>query len=117
MKRSMLVVFAVFMGLAFAGSAMATAKTGTKTAAKSYRTSGVVMSYAAGKHLTIKRHGKTVLVFEIAPKARIKEEFKAGEKVIVHYLKNGDRMIASTVSKLVYKHKSTPKAQAPSKKS
>lgn len=58
---------------------------------------GAVSAYEAGKMIAVKVKDKE-MKFDIAPDAKIKGEVKPGAKATVAYKKEGDKMIATSIS-------------------
>jgi sRNA-binding protein len=80
---------------------------------KSMKATGKVAAYEAGKMIKVKTKNKE-MTFDIAPDAKIKGEIKDGAKVTVMYKKEGDMMVATSISGPAPK-KEAPKKEAPKK--
>jgi hypothetical protein len=94
-RRIAFVFIAFFVIFAFAGGTMAAEK---KTAGpKMMKASGAVLAYEKGMMIKVKG-AKEDWTFELAPDAKIKGEVKEGARVAVTYLKQGGKMIASSVT-------------------
>ena len=133
MKRVLVLGVALLTIVAFAGGVMAQApaKTGgplsekaapapaPKAAAekpkadkpKVLKAAGAVAAYEAGKMITVKMKDKE-MKFDIAADAKVKGEIKDGAKVTVMYKKDGDKMVATSISGPAPK-KEAPKKEAP----
>ena len=74
------------------------AKAEKPKAAKSMKFSGTVATYEAGKMIKVKGAKEKELTFDVAPDAKIKGEVKEGGKVTVLYKKEGEKMIAHSIS-------------------
>jgi len=76
---------------------------------------GIVSAYEAGKTIAVKVKDKEVK-FDLAADAKIKGEVKPGAKVTVAYKKEGDKMIATSVTVAPPpKKKEAPPKEAPLK--
>jgi Cu/Ag efflux protein CusF len=73
-----------------------------------------VAAYEAGKMIAVKVKDKE-MKFDIAPDAKLKGEVKEGAKATVAYKKDGDKMVATSISISAPK-KETPPKKAPEKK-
>jgi Cu/Ag efflux protein CusF len=71
---------------------------------------GTVAAYEAGKMITVKGHKDKEMTFDVAADAKIKGEVKEGAKVTVTYKKDGDKMVATSISAAGAK-KETPQSQ------
>ncbi|MGE5252803.1 MAG: hypothetical protein ACM3N7_02480 [Planctomycetaceae bacterium] len=80
---------------------------------KSMKATGKVAAYEAGKMIKVKAKNKE-MTFDIAADAKIKGEIKDGAKVTVMYKKEGDMMVATSISGPAPK-KEAPKKEAPKK--
>jgi hypothetical protein len=133
MKRILILMVALLTLVAFAGGVMAQAPAKTekpaapapekaapapaaekpKAAAEKPKApkpiTGTVAAYEAGKMIAVKVKDKE-MKFDIAPDAKIKGEVKAGAKATVAYKKDGDKMVATSISV------PAPKKEAPAKK-
>ena len=131
MKRVLILMVALLTMVAFAGGVMAQApaktekpaapapeKAAPKPAAekpkaakpKALKAAGTVAAYEAGKMIAVKMKDKE-MKFDIAADAKVKGEVKEGAKVTVMYKKDGDKMVATSISVTP-----PPKKQEPAKK-
>ena len=124
MKRIFVVMVAVLTMVVFAGNGMAqkpakpaepakaVPEKKTSEKAKSEKPKamrGTVAAYDAGKMIRIKGKDKET-PFDITGDTRVKGDIKEGAKVTVFYKKDGERMVATSIS-------ATPeKKRAPEKK-
>jgi|MudIll2142460700_1097286.scaffolds.fasta_scaffold1049384_1 flagellar basal body L-ring protein FlgH len=79
---------------------------------------GTVAAYEAGKMIAVKMKDKE-MKFDIAADAKIKGEVKEGAKATVAYKKDGDKMVATSISVAAPKKEAPPKKapeKAPEKK-
>lgn len=79
---------------------------------------GTVAAYEAGKMIAVKVKDKE-MKFDIAADAKIKGEVKEGAKATVAYKKDGDKMVATSISIAAPKKEAPPKKapeKAPEKK-
>ncbi len=83
------------------------AKAEKPKAPKALKASGAVVAYEAGKTIKIKAKDKE-LAFDIAADAKIKGEAKEGAKVTVAYKKDGDKMVATSISVAAAKKEKKP---------
>jgi len=67
-------------------------------APKAMKLSGIVAAYEAGKMIKVKGAKEKELTFDIALDAKIKGEVKEGAKVTVVYKKEGEKMMATSIS-------------------
>jgi Cu/Ag efflux protein CusF len=124
-KRILILLVALLTLVAFVGGVMA------QTPAKSEKPStaaekpkakpaapkpvtGTVAAYEAGKMIAVKVKDKE-MKFDIAADAKVKGEVKEGAKVTVAYKKDGDKMVATSISVPAPKKEAPPK-KAPEKK-
>ena len=124
MRKALVVMVALLTVVAFAGGVMAqpAAKTEkaaaekpkAKKAAAPKPVTGTVAAYEAGKMIAVKVKDKE-MNFDIAPDAKIKGEVKEGAKATVAYKKDGDKMVATSISVPAPK-KTAPPKKAPEKK-
>jgi hypothetical protein len=134
MKRILVLVVVLLTMVAFASTALAQAP--AKTAApekaapapapkpaaekpkaekpKALKATGAVAAYEAGKTIAVKVKDKE-MKFNIAADAKVKGEIKEGAKVTVMYKKDGDKMVATSISVPAPK-KEAPKKEAPKQK-
>ena len=139
MKRFIVLMVALLAMVAFAGMVLAQApaqtekpagpasekiapakakkaKAGKPKAAKSKKYAGTVAAYEAGKMISVKDAKGKEMTFEVVADAKVKGEVKEGAKVKVRYKKDGDKMIATSISgPAKKKKKGTPKKTAPQK--
>ncbi len=83
-------------------------------AAKTKKYAGTVAAYEAGKMIVVKDAKGKEMTFEVAADAKVKGQVKEGAKVNVRYKKDGDRMVATSISGPAPK-KAAPKKEAPKK--
>jgi len=139
MKRVLVLVVALLTMLAFASGVMAQAPAKTEKPAstapekaapapapkpaaekpkaekpKALKATGAVAAYEAGKAIAVKVKDKE-MKFNIAADAKVKGEIKEGAKVTVMYKKDGDKMVATSISGPAPK-KEAPKKEAPKQK-
>ena len=140
MKRMLIIMVALLAMVAFAGGVMAQAPAKTekpaapapekaapapekpKPAAEKPKAkpaapkpiTGTVAAYEAGKMIAVKVKDKE-MKFDIAADAKIKGEVKEGAKATVAYKKDGDKMVATSISVPAPKKEAPPK-KAPEKK-
>jgi hypothetical protein len=81
---------------------------------KALKATGAVAAYQAGKTIAVKMKDKE-MKFDIAADAKVKGEIKEGAKVTVMYKKDGDKMVATSISGPAPK-KEAPKKEAPKPK-
>jgi len=128
MKKSLIIAIALVAMVAFVGGVVAQqpAKTApaptapapekAKTekpakAPKAMKASGAVAAYEAGKMIKVKGSKDKEWTFDIAPDAKIKGEPKEGAKVTVMYKKDGDKMVATSISVAAAKKAKAPKKE------
>ena len=122
MKRILILMVALLTIVAFAGGVMAQApaktdkpaapapeKAAPAPAPKPLKATGTVAAYEAGKMISAKVKDKE-MKFDIAADAKVTGEIKKGAKVTVMYKKDGDKMVATSISG------PKPKKEAPPKK-
>ncbi len=129
MKRILILMVALLTIVAFAGGVMAQAPAKTEKPAapapekaapapapkpaaekpKTLKATGAVAAYEAGKMIAVKVKDKE-MKFDIAADAKVQGEVKEGAKVTVTYKKDGDKMVATSISG------PKPKKEAPPKK-
>lgn len=132
MKRVLVLGVALLTVLAFASAVMAQApakttgpaseKVSPKAAAekpkaekpKALKATGKVAAYTAGKMITVKMKDKE-MTFDIAAGAKVKGEIKDGAKVTVMYKKDGDKMVATSISGAAPKKEAPKQKEAPKK--
>ena len=74
------------------------AKTEKLKGSEQMRVYGTVVAYKVGKTISVKGRKGQEWSFDIAPGPKIKGDVKEGEKVRVGYKKEGDNMVASSIS-------------------
>jgi len=131
MKKVFVIVIALLTMVAFAGSVMAQApakpaepakpaapaekpKTEKKEAPKATKATGTVAGYEAGKMIKVKGKDKET-TFGITGDTKVKGEVKDGAKVTVMYKKDGDKMVATSVTVAAEKKPAEKKPAAPAK--
>jgi len=131
MKRMLIIMVALLAMVAFASSVIAQAPAKTETpaatpaapapaaekpkmekpkAAKSMKFGGTVAAYEAGKMIKVKGAKDKEMTFDVAADTKMKGEVKEGAKVTVMYKKDGDKMMATSISVAP-----PPKQKAPAK--
>jgi hypothetical protein len=75
---------------------------------KTMKTSGVVAAYEAGKMIKVKGKDKE-MTFDLTGDTKLKGEVKDGAKVTVMYKKDGDKMVATSISVAAEKKKAPEK--------
>jgi hypothetical protein len=118
MKRMLIVMVALLAMVAFASGviAQAPAKTEKPAApaapapaaekpkmekpkeAKAMKFGGTVAAYEAGKMIKIKGAKDKEMAFDVTGDTKMKGEVKEGAKVTVMYKKDGDKMMATSIS-------------------
>jgi hypothetical protein len=116
MKKSLIIVIALVAMVAFVGGVVAQTPAPAPAPAapapapekakmekpakapKAMKASGAVAAYEAGKMIKVKGAKDKEWTFDIAPDAKIKGEPKEGAKVTVMYKKDGDKMVATSIS-------------------
>jgi Ni,Fe-hydrogenase III component G len=103
MKKTLIVLIALFAMVAFVSGAVAQQKPETPQsqkhkAPKAMHFKGTVAAYEAGKMIKVKGAKEKEMTFDIAANAKIKGEVKEGAKVVVMYKKDGDKMVATSIS-------------------
>lgn len=116
MKKSLIVAIALVAMVAFVGGVVAQTPAPAPAPAapapapekakmekpakapKAMKASGAVAAYEAGKMIKVKGAKDKEWTFDIAPDAKIKGEPKEGAKVTVMYKKDGDKMVATSIS-------------------
>lgn len=103
MKKTLIVLIALFAMVAFVSGVVAQQKPETpqsqKTKApKAMHFKGTVAAYEAGKMIKVKGAKEKEMTFDVAADAKIKGEVKEGAKVTVMYKKDGDKMVATSIS-------------------
>jgi len=119
MKKILIVLVALFAMVAFVSGVVAQQKAETPAAApkaekpkapKAMHFKGMVVAYEAGKMIKVKGHKEKEMTFDVAADAKIKGDVKEGAKVTVNYKKDGDKMVATSISAPAAKK---PKAEKP----
>jgi hypothetical protein len=115
MKKTLIILVALFAMVAFVSGAVAQQKPETPQsqkhkAPKAMHFKGTVAAYEAGKTITVKGAKEKEMTFDVAADAKIKGEVKEGAKVTVAYKKEGDKMMATSISAAGAK-KETPQSQ------
>jgi len=124
MKRILIVLVALVAMVAFLGSAVAQekkapapapaapapekAKAEKPKAPKAMSFKGTIAAYEAGKMIKVKGSKEKEMTFDIAADAKIKGEAKEGAKVTVAYKKDGDKMVATSISVAAAKKEKKP---------
>jgi len=134
MKKSLIIVVALLAMVAFVGGVVAQEKKAPAPAAapapapekaktekpakapKAMKASGTVAAYEAGKMIKVKGAKEKEWTFDIAPDAKIKGEPKEGAKVTVMYKKDGDKMVATSISVAATKRTKATKGMKEEKK-
>ena len=127
MKRILIVLVALVAMVAFVGGAVAQekkapapvpaapaaekAKAEKPKAPKAMKASGTIAAYEAGKMIKVKGAKDKDWSFDIAPDAKVKGEAKQGAKVTVMYKKDGDKMVATSISVAAAKKPKAPKEE------
>jgi hypothetical protein len=135
MKKSLIMVVALLAMVAFVGGVMAQQKAPAPAPAtpapapapekakmdkpakapKAMKATGVIAGYEAGKMIKVKGKKDKEWTFDVAPDAKIKGEPKEGANVTVMYKKDGDKMVATSISVAAAK-KSKAKKEKPEEK-
>jgi len=134
MKKSLIIAVALLAMVAFVGGVVAQEKTAPAPAPaapapapekakmekpakapKAMKASGTVAAYEAGKMIKVKGAKDKEWTFDVAPDAKIKGEPKEGAKVTVMYKKDGDKMMATSISVAAAK-KAKAKKEKPEEK-
>lgn len=107
MLRNLSVVVAFLAMVAFVSGAVAQEKKEATPApavtkpmakeAKTMKAYGIVASYEAGKMVKIKGAKEKEWTFDVGPNAKIKGEVKEGARVGVRYMKEGDKLVATSI--------------------
>ena len=116
MKKSLIILIALVAMVAFVGGVVAQTPAPAPAPAapapapekakmekpakapKAMKAFGAVAAYEAGKMIKVKGAKDKEWTFDIAPDAKIKGEPKEGAKVTVMYKKDGDKMVATSIS-------------------
>jgi hypothetical protein len=131
MKKSLIIVVALLAMVAFVSGVVAQtpapapatpapapekAKTEKPKAPKALKASGTIAAYEAGKMIKVKGAKDKEWTFDIAPDAKIKGEPKEGAKATVMYKKDGDKMVATSISVAAAKKAKVKKEKPEEKK-
>lgn len=118
MKRILIVLVALLAMVAFVGGVVAqekkaeapapAAKAEKPKAPKAMKATGAVAAYEAGKMIKVKGAKDKEWTFDITPDAKVKGEPKEGAKVTVMYKKEGDKMVATSISVAAAKKEKKP---------
>ena len=76
----------------------ATAEKAKPKADKPLKYAGTVAAYEAGKMIKVKDSKGKEMTFDVAADAKLKGEIKDGAKVNIVYKKDGDKMVATSIS-------------------
>src|SRR5512135_2972377 len=124
MKRALVILIALLVTVAFAGGAIAQAPAKTEKPAaapekaapaaapekaakpekakpkeaKAMKASGTVAAYEAGKMIKVKGPKDKEWTFDVTGDTKMKGDVKEGAKVTVMYKKEGDKMVANSIS-------------------
>jgi hypothetical protein len=133
MKKSLIIVVALLAMVAFVGGVVAQEKKAPAPAAapapapekakmdkpakapKAMKATGVIAGYEAGKMIKVKGTKDKEWTFDVAPDAKVKGEPKEGANVTVMYKKDGDKMVATSISVAAAK-KAKAKKEKPEEK-
>jgi len=123
MKKFLIVLVALFAMVAFVSGVVAQEKKAEKPAAapekekvekpkppKALKASGTVVAYEKEKMIKVKVKDKE-MAFDVTKDTKVKGEVKEGGKVTVMYKKEGDKMIATSISVPVPKKKPEAKPE------
>ena len=120
MKKYLVVLIALLAMVAFVSGVVAQQKPETPQSQKhkgpkAMHFKGTVAAYEAGKMITVKGAKGKEMTLDVAADAKIKGEVKEGAKVTVMYKKDGDKMVATSISAGAPKKESpqTQKTKAP----
>jgi len=126
MKRALVVMVALLAMVAFVSGVMAQAPAKTEKPAapapekpkadkpKAMKFAGAVAGYEAGKMIKVKGSKDKEMTFDVMGDTKMKGEVKEGAKVTVMYKKDGDKMVATSIT--VSAEKKTAAKKAPEKK-
>jgi len=131
MKKVFVVMIALLTMVAFASSVMAQApakpaepakpaapaekpKAEKKETPKAMKATGTVAGYEAGKMIKVKGKDKET-TFGVTGDTKVKGEVKGGAKVTVMYKKDGDKMVATSITVAAEKKPAEKKPAAPAK--
>ena len=113
MKRALILMVAILAMVAFVSTVVAQekkapapekakvekpAKAEKAKAPKAMKASGTVAAYEAGKSIKIKGAKDKERAFDIAADAKTKGDIKEGAKVTIMYKKDGDKMVATSIT-------------------
>jgi len=134
MKKSLIIAVALLAMVAFVGGVVAQekkapapapaapapapekAKAEKPKAPKAMKASGMIAAYEAGKMIKVKGKKDKEWTFDVAPDAKIKGEPKEGANVTVMYKKDGDKMVATSISVAAAKKPKAKKEKPEEKK-
>ena len=125
MKRVLIVLVALLAMVAFVSGVVAQEKKAETAPApavekpkvekpktvKAMKFSGNVAAYEVGKMIKVEGARKKEMTFDVAPDAKVKGEVKEGAKVTVMYKKEGERMMATSISVAAAKKAKTEKKE------
>jgi hypothetical protein len=92
------------------------AKAEKPKAPKAMKATGVIAAYEAGKMIKVKGKKDKEWTFGVAADAKIKGEPKEGANVTVMYKKDGDKMVATSISVAAAKKPKAKKEKPEEKK-
>ena len=118
MKRALVVMVALLAMVAFVSGVMAQAPAPAKAASapapapekakpadkpkadkpKAMKFAGAVAAYEAGKMIKVKGSKDKEMAFDVTGDTKMKGEVKEGAKVTVMYKKDGDKMVATSIT-------------------
>ena len=111
MRKFLVTLAALFTIIAFVGGALAEEKKAAKQkVAKAKTVAGTVLAYDEGKTIKVKGAKDKEWTFDISADAKIKGEVKEAVKVVVDYKKEGDKLIATSISVTAKKAKKKAKS-------
>ena len=140
MKRALIVMVALLAMVAFVSGVMAQAPAKTEKPAapapekaasekpkpaadkpkadkpKAMKFAGAVAGYEAGKMIKVKGSKDKEMTFDVMGDTKMKGEVKEGAKVTVMYKKDGDKMVATSITVSAEKKAAPKKEKAPEKK-
>jgi hypothetical protein len=136
MKRVLVVMVALLAMVAFVSGVMAQAPAPEKAAPapapapekakpadkpkadkpKAMKFAGAVSGYEAGKMIKVKGSKDKVMTFDVMGDTKMKGEVKEGAKVTVMYKKDGDKMVATSITVSAEKKSSKKAAEKPPEK-
>jgi Cu/Ag efflux protein CusF len=128
MKRALVVMVALLAMVAFVSGVMAQAPAKTEKPAapapekpkadkpKAMKFAGAVSGYEAGKMIKVKGSKDKVMTFDVMGDTKMKGEVKEGAKVTVMYKKDGDKMVATSITVSAEKKSSKKATEKPPEK-